>query len=143
MTQVFLANKMALAGDDQPTLKLPRKHREEFSFLRAELFHQMLMEDFDFLEAARWKSDHFEPPTFNYADVSSNIFYYAIPHATKIKIFYIYVKIISDKESFRKATLAYPHGLIEFDHFTYRSPSRVHLNQVQSSLNTYAIISAC
>lgn len=57
--------------EGQPILKLPKKQREEFPFIRSELFHQMLMEDFEFLEAARWKTGSFEPPTFNYADVSS------------------------------------------------------------------------
>jgi len=63
----------------------------------------MLMEDFNFLDAARSSVGKFEPPTFNYSDVST-------------------------QENFRKATLAYPNGLIQFDHFTHRSPSRVYAN---------------
>lgn len=52
-----------------------RSHRQDdFSFVRAELLHQMLMEDFDFLSAARSFVGSLESPTFNYADISSTQF---------------------------------------------------------------------
>ncbi|ODM97959.1 Cation channel sperm-associated protein 2 [Orchesella cincta] len=97
-----------MMGSEEPNpssvIKITRhNHRDEFYFLRSELFHQMLMEDFNFLDAARSFVGNHEPPAFNYSDVSTI-------------------------DNFRKASLAYPNGLIEFDHFTHRSPSRIFNN---------------
>ncbi|CAL8126356.1 unnamed protein product [Orchesella dallaii] len=59
------------SSDAPPVIKINKhNHRDEFYFLRSELFHQMLMEDFNFLDAARSYVGNHEPPAFNYSDVS-------------------------------------------------------------------------
>jgi len=115
-------------GENVAVDRLKRAKQADRLFTRAEIIHQLLMEDFEFLEAARLCAGGYEPAALNYADIESTELRHYYLLSSPVILYYYFYLYFPDRKSYQESAIAYPNGLIQYDHFTHRSPYRVFRN---------------